>query len=145
MESVRRSALDQNQSPGGLESAKNVMESDAQEVVKMTPSKVEAEDDPAALEIASVKEESPQTQNYDLKSYTPDPYSKEIIEKMAKQIKYEVNIVQLFKDGQVSEEIFTRLFNSMADEISSLMTRRGEVVNELNGLMKGYKSTVLSA
>jgi len=145
MESARRNALDQNQPQNGKEFPKNVMKNDTPEVVKMTPPKVETEDDPAALEKINVKEERPLAQNDDMKLYTPDPYAKEIIEKMAKQVKYEVNIVQLFKDGQVPEEIFTRLFNSMADEISGLMTRREEVVNELNGLMKGYESTVLSA
>jgi hypothetical protein len=80
-----------------------------------------------------------------LKPYTPDPYAKEIVEKMAKQVKYEVNLIQLFKDGQVPEEIFTRLFNSMAEEISNLIARREEITKELNSLMKGYKSTLLSA
>jgi len=145
MEDARLNALDQNQSQDGEESPQNGVESGVPEVVKMMPPKVETEDSPAALEKIKVKARKPLMQNGDLKSYTPDPYAKEIIEKMAKQVKYEVNIVQLFKDGQVPEEIFTRLFNSMADEIGGLMARREEVVKELNGLMKGYKSTVLSA
>ena len=138
-------SLDQSQSQDGEESPQKVVENDVPEVEKMMPPKVETEVNPAALEKIKVKERKPLAQNDDLKSYTPDPYAKEIVEKMAKQVKYEVNLVQLFKDGQVPEEIFTRLFNSMADEINGLITRREEVVNELNGLMKGYESTVLSA
>jgi uncharacterized coiled-coil DUF342 family protein len=41
--------------------------------------------------------------------------------------------------------MFMRLFPSMADEITSLKIRREEAVNELNGLMKEYGYTVLSA
>jgi hypothetical protein len=145
MENARLNALDQNQSHDGEESPQKVVENGVPEVVKMTPPKVEAEVNPADLDKIIVEEREPLTDNGDLKSYTPDPHAKEIVEKMAKQVKYVVNIVQLFKDGQVPEEIFIRLFNSMADEIGGLMARREEVVKELNGLMKGYESTVLSA
>jgi hypothetical protein len=145
MENARRNALDQNQSQEGEEPPQNGVENGVPEVEKMTTPKVEAEVNPADLDNIMVEERKPLKDNGDLKSYTPDPYTKEIVEKMAKQVKYEVNIVQLFKDGQVPEEIFMRLFHSMVDVISGLMARREEVVNELNGLMKGYESTVLSA
>jgi hypothetical protein len=77
--------------------------------------------------------------------YTPDLYVKEIVEKMAKSVKYEVNLVQLLQEGQITEEIFTRLFNGLADETHGLISRREQSLNELVSLMKGYESTVLSA
>jgi hypothetical protein len=79
------------------------------------------------------------------KGYKPDLYVKEIVEKMAKSVKYEVNLVQLLHESQMTEEIFSRLFDGMADETHGLITRREEVLNELVSLMKGYESTVLSA
>jgi len=145
MEAIKKKGVAQSSSQNQRGSQKDVMKNDVQEDVKVTQSNVELEDDSDALEKANDEEESPLGQNADLKLYMPDPYSKEIVEKTAKQVKYEVNIVQLFKDGQVPEEIFTRLFNNMADEISALVTRREEVTNELKVLMKGYGSTVQSA
>jgi hypothetical protein len=139
MEDARQNAQE------GEESQLNGLESGVPEVDKMMSQKVEAEVSPADSDEVMVKERKPLRDGVDLSSYTPDPYTKEIVEKMAKQVKYEVNIVQLFKDGQVPEEIFMRLFHNMADVIGGLMARREEVVKELNGLMKGYKSTVLSA
>ena len=91
------------------------------------------------------KEEKVLAQKNEPKIYMPDLYVKEIVEKMAKSVKYEVNLVQLLHEGQMTEEIFTRLFNGMADETHGLITRREEVMNELNSLMKGYESTVVSA
>ena len=141
---TRLNALNENQSKNEEEALQNSAESDVPEVEKMT-TRVEAEVNPVNFDKVIVEERKPLGDDVDLKSYTPDPYTKEIVEKIAKQVKYEVNIVQLFRDGQVPEEIFTRLFTSMADKITSLKMRREEVVNELNGLMKGYESTVLSA
>jgi hypothetical protein len=92
-----------------------------------------------------IDEEKIMAQKNEPKGYTPDLYVKEIVEKMAKSVKYEVNLVQLLQEGQMTEEIFTRLFNGMADETHGLITRREEVLNELISLMKGYESTVLSA
>jgi len=139
MEDARQNAQE------GEESQLNGLESGVPEVDKMMSQKVEAEVSPADSDEVMVEERKPLRDGVDLRSYTPDPYTKEIVEKMAKQVKYEVNIVQLFKDGQVPEEIFMRLFHNMADIIGGLIARREEVVKELNGLMKGYKSTVLSA
>jgi hypothetical protein len=56
-----------------------------------------------------------------------------------------VNLVQLLQEGQITEEIFTRLFNGLADETHGLISRREQSLNELVSLMKGYESTVLSA
>lgn len=92
-----------------------------------------------------INEEKIVSQKNEFKSYTPDLYVKEIVEKMSKSVKYEVNLVQLLQESQMTEEIFTRLFNGMADETHGLITRREEVLNELISLMKGYESTVLSA
>ncbi len=78
-------------------------------------------------------------------SYSPDLYVKEIVEKMSKSVKYEVNLVQLLQEGQMTEEIFTRLFNGLTDETHSLISRREQSINEITSLMKGYESTVLSA
>lgn len=96
------------------------------------------------LEKVSDEEES-SMQKVDLRSYTLDMHPKEIVEKMAKQIKHEVNLVQMFKEGYVPEETFTRLFNNMTNEIPVLIARRDEVTKELSCLIKGYESTVLSA
>ena len=141
---TRPNIPNENQSQNGEEPLQNSVESDVPEVEKMT-TQAEEEVNPVDFDKIIFNERKSFTDDVDLSSYTPDLYAKEIVEKIAKQVKYEVNIVQLFKDGQVPEEIFTRLFNSMADEISGLGVRREEVVKELNGLMKGYKSTVLSA
>ncbi len=92
-----------------------------------------------------IYEEKIVSQKNESKPYMPDLYVKEIVEKMAKSVKYEVNLVQLLQEGQMTEEIFTRLFNGMADETHGLITRREEVLYELVSLMKGYESTVLSA
>jgi hypothetical protein len=122
--------------------ALKVIENAVPEVEKMTSQKVE----PVDIESKKViDEEKPPAQTVDYGSYTPDPYTKELVEKLVKQLRYEVNLVQLFKEGQVPEEIFTRLFNGMTDEIPSLIARRGEVTKELSGLMNGYKSVVQSA
>ena len=79
------------------------------------------------------------------KGYSPDLYVKQIVEKMAKSVKYEVNLVQLLKEGQMTEEIFTRLFNGLVDETHRLIFRREQSINEIVSLMNCYKSTVLSA
>jgi hypothetical protein len=79
------------------------------------------------------------------KIYTPDLYVKEIIEKVTKSVKYEVNLVQLLQQGQMTEEVFTRLFNGLADETQKLNIRRAQSINEITNSMKGYESTVLSA
>jgi hypothetical protein len=122
--------------------APKVIENAVPEVEKMTFQKVES----VTTELKNVSdEEKPTVQNVDFGSYTPDPYTKELVEKLVKQLRYEVNLVQLFKEGQVPEEIFTRLFNGMTDEIPSLIARRGEATKELSGLMNGYKSVVQSA
>ncbi|OGD60678.1 hypothetical protein A3K78_03625 [Candidatus Bathyarchaeota archaeon RBG_13_52_12] len=122
--------------------ATKVMENAVPEVEKMTSQKVEPVD--TELQKVSDVEKLP-VQNVDIGSYTPDPYTKELVEKLVKQLRYEINLVQLFKEGQVSEEIFTRLFNGMTDEIPSLIAHRGEATKELSGLMNGYKSVAQSA
>jgi hypothetical protein len=122
--------------------APKVMENAVPEVEKMTSPKVE----PVNTELKKVSdEEKPPAQNVEYGSYTPDSYTKELVEKLVKQLRYEVNLVQLFKEGQVPEEIFTRLFNGMTDEIPSLIARRGEAIKEMSGLMNGSKSMVQSA
>ena len=122
--------------------APKVMENAVPEVENMTSPKIELVNTESKK---IIEEEKPTTQTVDYRSYTPDPYTKELVEKLVKQLRYEVNLVQLFKEGQVPEEIFMRLFNGMTDEIPSLIARRGESMKELSSLMKGYKSTVLSA
>ena len=122
--------------------APTIMENAVPEIEKITSQKVE----PVETELNKVSdEEKPSAHNIDYSPYTPDPYTKELVEKLVKQLRYEVNLVQLFKEGQVQEEIFTHLFNGMTDEIPSLIARRGEATKELSGLMNVYKSVVQSA
>jgi len=151
-EDAGRSALNQGQSQDMEEPQKAIVRDDASKVVgndvpeveEMMPQKVEAEVIEAKL-MEAIKEEESAVPNEVLGSYSPDPNAREIVEKMAKQLKNEVNLIQFFKDGQMPEEMFTRLFNSMTNDITNLIARREAAANELIESMKGYESIVLSA
>jgi len=92
-----------------------------------------------------VEERKPIRNSFDLDSYSPDPSTKELLKNLVKHVKYEIKLVQLFRDDQVSEDMFMHLFPIMADEITRLSTRREEALNELNGLINEYGFNVMSA
>ena len=122
--------------------APKIMEKAVPEVDKIMSQKVE----PVNTDLKKVgDEEKPPAQNVDHVSHTPDLYTMELVEKLVKQLRYEVNLVHMFKEGDVPEEIFTRLFTGMTDEIPGLLARRDEATKELAGLMKMHGSVVLSA
>jgi hypothetical protein len=152
-----RRELKKDKTNQGLQSQPQEVKMHLQESVKSDALKIMENAVPEVNKIMSQKvavntdlkkvgdEEKPPAQNVDHVSYTPDLYTMELVEKLVKQLRYEVNLVQILKEGEVPEEIFTRLFTGMTDEIPSLIARRDEATKELVGLMKMHESAVLSA
>ena len=77
--------------------------------------------------------------------FTPDKYTLETVQKIAKNVKYESYLVKLLKDAEITEEIFLGLYNGIADDTHKLILRRGEIIAEIETAMKGYRSTIVSA
>ncbi len=78
-------------------------------------------------------------------SFKPDKYTVETVQKIAKNVKYMSYLVNLLKEDEIAEDTFLGLYTGIADDTHKMIVRRGELIEEIEGAIKGYSSTISSA
>jgi hypothetical protein len=64
------------------------------------------------------------------KGYVPDPFSKDLVENLAKNIALKLKLVKLYRDGVVKEETFTKIFDEYSREGKIWSSRREELLKK---------------
>jgi hypothetical protein len=77
--------------------------------------------------------------------FTPDKYTVDTVQKIAKNVRYESYLVDLLKSDEMNEETFLGLYKGIADDTHRLIQRRGEIITEIETAIKTYKSTITAA
>lgn len=100
-----------------------------------------------AVITTDANEEEKLNEEYSSGSYdfSPDKYTLETVQKIAKNVKYESYLVHLLKEGDITKESFVGLFSGMAEETHRLIQRRGELISEVEDTLKGHREIVEKA
>jgi hypothetical protein len=74
--------------------------------------------------------------------YTPDKYTMDAVQKLAKNVRFQAHLVKMLKDEEMNEETFIGLYKGLADDTHRLIQRRGETVQEIDSSIGGYQNTI---
>ncbi len=78
-------------------------------------------------------------------TFTPDKFTAETAQKIAKNVKYEAHLVKLLRDGDITKDSFLSLYKGIADDTHKLIQRRAEMLSEVEEAIKGHRSIVEAA
>ncbi len=74
--------------------------------------------------------------------FTPDKYTMDTVQKLAKNLKYQSQLVKMLADKELNEDIFMGLYKGKADDTHRLILRRSEIIREIDSSLGGYQSTI---
>ena len=74
--------------------------------------------------------------------FTPDKYTMDAVQKLAKNVRYQAHLVKMLRDEEMNEETFLGLYKGLADDTRRLIQRRGEAIQEIDSSIGSYENTI---
>ena len=66
------------------------------------------------------------------KTYVPDPLTKDLVDKIAKNIEQKLKLINLYREGSIKEDTFSKFFLNYVKEGKVWMSRREELIKDLS-------------
>jgi len=83
------------------------------------------------IEISNITEDTTMTEARTL-GFVPDDYMRDVVEHVAKNLALKVRLAKLFREGDMKEETFKKLFTSYIEDGNAWNTRREELHTEVS-------------
>jgi hypothetical protein len=77
--------------------------------------------------------------------FTPDKYTMDTVQKLAKNIKYESHLVKILSEDGMNEETFLGLYKNLIEDTHRLILRRSEIIREIDSSMGNYEYIIKTA
>jgi hypothetical protein len=96
------------------------------------------------LEISSAVEDTSMVETKAIE-YVPDAYMNDVVEHVARSIALKIRLVKLFREGEMKEETFSRLFGQYVDDGKVWINRRDELCKEASEKIEEVESAYAAA